>query len=57
MYLMDVGNVGWRQHWLSYVNKKLEACSAYNGIFADDVWDTLYTVGFDHPPNATKVSA
>ncbi len=50
-YLMDVGNVEWRQHWLSYVNNKLGNCSAYDGIFVDNVWDTLYTSGFDKIPN------
>lgn len=40
-YLMDVGNAGWRQHYSSYVNGKLNAY-AYDGLFADDVHDTLY---------------
>ena len=50
-YLMDVGNAEWRQHWVSYVNNKLGNCSAYDGIFADNVWDILYTSGFDKIPN------
>lgn len=40
-YLMDVGNAGWRQHYSSYINGKLNAY-AYDGLFADDVHDTLY---------------
>jgi hypothetical protein len=40
-YLMDVGNAGWRQHWVSYVNSKLTANQYYDGVFLDDVWDNL----------------
>ncbi len=42
-YLMDVGNVGWREHWVSYVNSKMAAFPAYDGVYADVVWDTLMT--------------
>jgi len=37
-YLMDVGNAGWRQHWVSYVNSKI---NSYDGVFTDDVWNTI----------------
>jgi len=40
-YLMDVGNVGWRQHYVSYVNSKLASMPAFDGVFADDVWNTM----------------
>jgi hypothetical protein len=39
-YLMDVGSVGWRQHWVTYVNSKMNN-AAFNGVFADDV-QTIY---------------
>jgi hypothetical protein len=39
-YLMDVGVQGWRQHWVSYVNGKMNN-TAYDGVFADDVWNAI----------------
>jgi hypothetical protein len=39
-YLMDVGSAGWRQHWVSYVNSRINNAQ-YDGILADDVWDTM----------------
>jgi hypothetical protein len=49
-YLMDVGNAGWRQHWVSYVNDRLESCPSYNGVFADDVSDSLYLQDLSSQP-------
>jgi hypothetical protein len=40
-YLMDAGSAGYRQHWISYVNNKLGSLPAYDGVFADDVWNTI----------------
>ncbi len=40
-YLMDVGNIGWREHWVSYVNNKLAISPEYTGVFADDVSDEI----------------
>ena len=45
-YLMDVGNAGWRQHWVSYVNNKMATFPAYDGVYADVVWDTLMTLSW-----------
>jgi hypothetical protein len=39
-YLMDCGNAGWRQHLFSYVNGKMNN-AAYDGVFADDVWNAI----------------
>jgi hypothetical protein len=55
-YLMDVGNAGWRQHWVNYVNNKLNDCPAYNGVFADNVWDSLYLDGLNYSPNEATIS-
>jgi hypothetical protein len=38
-YLMDVGNAGWRAHWISDLNSKLG--TTYDGVFIDDVWNAL----------------
>ncbi len=38
-YLMDVGNAGWRAHWVSIVNSKIG--TLYDGVFIDDVWNSL----------------
>jgi hypothetical protein len=56
-YLMDVGNAGWREHWASYVRDKMSTYTAYDGAYADDVWDTLYVNSFDHtPPDSVAAS-
>ena len=39
-YAMDVGSLGWRQHYASLVNEYLSLYS-FDGIFADDVWDSF----------------
>jgi hypothetical protein len=39
-YLMDVGNDGWRNHYASWCQTVLQEKSI-DGIFADDVWDSL----------------
>ncbi len=44
-YLMDVGSLGWRQYWVSYVNSKMAAAPAYDGVFADGVYDILANDG------------
>jgi len=38
-YLMDVGNQGWREYLVSSTKRVL--AQGYDGIFADDVWDSL----------------
>ena len=38
-YLMDVGNAGWRAHWVNDVNSKMG--TLYDGVFIDDVWNAL----------------
>ena len=38
-YLMDVGNAGWRAHWVSDVNSRIG--TLYDGVFIDDVWNAL----------------
>jgi hypothetical protein len=40
-YLMDVSSAGYRQHWVSYVNSKLSRQPGYDGVLADDVWNTI----------------
>jgi hypothetical protein len=35
-YLMDVGNAGFRQHWVSVLNSKLSASPAYDGVMMDN---------------------
>ena len=40
-YAMDVGNTGWRNHYANYMKDKLEI-SLFDGVFADDVWDTFF---------------
>jgi hypothetical protein len=58
-YLMDVGNAGWRQHFVDYVNQKLVAYTAYSGVYCDDVWDELHNPtnpAFDHVPVDSVVS-
>jgi len=39
-YAMDVGNSGWRSHYAEYVKNKLQS-HPFDGVFADDVWETL----------------
>jgi len=40
-YLMNVSSTGWMQHWVSYVNNELGNNTCYNGVFADNVWNTV----------------
>ena len=42
-YLMDVSSLGWKQHWVAYVNAKfnLPASVYYDGVFIDDVYNSL----------------
>lgn len=37
-YLMDSGNMGWRQYFVSYINAKLASMPSYDGVFCDNVW-------------------
>ena len=49
-YAMDVGNPGWRMYYANYCKNKLDSYPAFDGIFADDVWEwhdyhnTVWTV-------------
>ena len=45
-YLMDVGSQGWRQHWFSYVNGKMNN-TAYDGVFADGVLNAIESSSFN----------
>jgi hypothetical protein len=57
-YLMDCSSAGWRQHWISYVNGKMNN-NAYDGVFADDVWDTIASrslSSFDHTIPSSVIS-
>jgi hypothetical protein len=49
-YLMDPASAGWRQHFKDYVNAKFASYGAYDGVYCDDVWDTLYSpsTAYDH---------
>ncbi len=38
-YLMDVGNSGWREHWVNNLNSNMG--SLFDGVFVDDVWNSL----------------
>jgi len=38
-YCMDVGNDGWRNHYVNWVEDKFNKCPGLDGVFADDVWD------------------
>ena len=38
-YAMDVGSPGWREHYAKLVKAKLDANPAFDGLFADDVWE------------------
>jgi hypothetical protein len=42
-YLMDVSSLGWKQHWVAFVNEKfnLPAGVYYDGVFIDDVYNSL----------------
>jgi hypothetical protein len=40
-WLMDVSNVGWRQHVVSYLNNKFSSEPAYDGVLLDDIWDAM----------------
>lgn len=40
-YAMDVGNPGWRSHYANYVKDKLDTYPLFDGVFADDVWESL----------------
>ena len=39
-YLMDISSSGWRQHFVSYVNNRINN-AIYDGVFGDDCWDTI----------------
>jgi hypothetical protein len=56
-WLMDISNAGYRQHYTSYVNSKINN-TAYNGVFADDVWDQMtgYLWVFDKTVPASVVN-
>lgn len=44
-YGMDVGNLGWRQHFANRVKALLETYLSLDGIFADNAWNTfMYNV-------------
>ena len=43
-YLMDPGSVGWRSHFVSNLNSII--LNGYDGLFADDVWNSLRTYGY-----------
>jgi len=51
--LMDVGSSGWRQHYTSYLNNQLS--QEFDGVFADDVWDTLRTDPWSNSSNLKSV--
>jgi len=56
-YLMNVSSTGWMQHWVSYVNSELANNTCYNGVFADNVWNTVTQdwLGLSSPvPNPTS---
>jgi hypothetical protein len=56
-YLMNVSSMGWMQHWVSYVNSELAKNTCYNGVFADNVWNTVTQdwLGLSSPvPNPTS---
>ena len=55
-YLMDVGNYGWRQHFVSYINNKMATYGAYDGVYADTVWDTLMTTELDRAVPASVLN-
>lgn len=40
-YAMDIGNTGWRSHYANYVKDKLDSY-LFDGVFADDVWDSFF---------------
>jgi hypothetical protein len=39
-YLMDIGNAGYRQHWVSFVNNKINN-PQYDGVLGDNAWNQL----------------
>ena len=57
-YLMDVGSAGWRQHYVSYLNNRLNNAQ-FDGVLADDVWNTIaswYLATFDHTVPSSVIS-
>ena len=51
-YLMDVGSAGWREHFTSYINDKMNN-AVYDGVFADDVRTQISSDEFDRQiPNS-----
>jgi hypothetical protein len=40
-YLMDINSTGWRQHYVSYVNTKINN-NQFDGVFADDCWNAMF---------------
>jgi hypothetical protein len=53
-YLMDPANVGWRAYFASVVQQKI-AAGGFDGVFVDDVWQTLWKDEFTVP--ATMIPA
>jgi hypothetical protein len=45
-YLMDVSSSGWRQNWVDYVNSKFSINPNYDGVFVDDVYNSLSSADF-----------
>ena len=43
-YLMDPGNAEWQSHYVSNLNSFV--LNGYDGLFADDVWNSLRTYGY-----------
>lgn len=41
-WLTDVGNAGYRLHLADYFQAKLFNYAAYDGVFLDNCWDTMY---------------
>jgi hypothetical protein len=54
-YLMDIGNPGWRQHYVSHVNSKIDN-TPYDAVFADDVWSGLASDRWTCDPSKIKAS-
>jgi len=61
-YAMDVGNSGWRTHYVDYAKAKFGAYPTVDGIFADDIVDSgifdeeIFTVPSTDIPSAIKTN-
>jgi hypothetical protein len=40
-FLMDIGNAGFRQHWITYIRNNLNTYQGYTGIFIDNTITTM----------------